>query len=154
MQTTLTNRVAIVVRAAFTGALLIALAACTPQEVPPWTDGEMEELLNYFGEIGEAYALLDVCMPMLEADEKAKYELIAAIKADRYAKLLQMDTDRELKELFRFFRRRGGTPEQNLSLRLRYEEAYQQTGHDITSVQVCINTIKDYANTLINMRVR
>lgn len=141
-------------RAVLAGAILMAALACTPQEVPPWADPEMDELLDYFGEIGEAYAVLDICMPMLEADEDAKYQLVSAIKADRYAKLLQFDTAYELKRLFGYFRKRGGTPEQNLALRLRYEEAWQQAGHDITSVEVCIITIKDYANTIINMRVQ
>lgn len=80
-------------------AILLVLASCSEPEVPPWTDSEMEELLGYFGEIGEAYALLDICMPMLEADGEAKYELVSAIKADRYAKLLQMDSSYELKKL-------------------------------------------------------
>lgn len=134
--------------------MLSAAAACSDNNVPPWTDAEMQELLGYFEEIGEAYALVDICMPMLEADAEAKYQLVSAIKADRYAKLLQMDTNYELKRIIRHFRERGGTPKQNLSLRLRYEESRRDAGEAITSVQVCVDTIKDYANTIINMRVR
>lgn len=134
--------------------LLFALAACTEPDVPPWTESEMQERLDHFGEVGEAYALLDICIPMLEADPEAKYQLVSAIEADRYAKLLQIDTDYELKRMFRFFRERGGTSEQHLALRLRYEEARRDAEAQITSVQVCVDTITDYANTLINMRVQ
>ena len=91
---------------------------------------------------------------MLEADPEAKYELVSAIEADRYAKLVQIDTNYELKRMFSFFRERGGTSEQHLALRLRYEEARRDAEAQITSVQVCVDTITDYANTLINMRVQ
>lgn len=140
-------------KAALSAVVLIATLACTPQEAPPWSDAEMSDLLDYFGEVGEAYAILDICIPMLEADSEAKYQLVSAIKADRYAKLLQFDTGYELKRLFDFFRQRGGTSEQNLALRQRYQDAWQQASDDITSLQVCVDTIRDYANTMINMRV-
>lgn len=137
-------------------AVLFALVSCSEPEVSPWTDSEMEEHLDYFGEVGEAYALLDICMPMLESDAEAdaKYELVSAIKADRYAKLLQIDTSYELRKLFKFFRERGGSPEQHLQLRQHYDEARADAADRITSAQVCVDTIKDYANTMINMRVQ
>lgn len=137
-------------------ASLIAstLWACSPTQTPPWTETEMKELLEYFGEVGEAYALVDMCIPMIEADEEAKYQLVTAIKADRYAKIRQFDTQRELRKLLEHFRERGGSSQQILALRLHYEETYRQAENDISSVQVCVDTIKDYANTIINMRVQ
>lgn len=134
-------------------AMLLGLIACSQPDIPPWTEGEMEELLEYFGEVGEAYALVDMCIPMIEADPEAKYQLVTAIEADRYARIRQMDTDQELKKLFAYFRQRGGTSQQNIDLRLRYEEARRLAEDQISSVQVCVDTITDYANTIINMRV-
>jgi len=139
---------------AITLLLLFALTGCTEPEGPPWSEREMKERLSYITEVGEAYALLDICMPMLEADPDAKYQLVSAIEPDRYAKLLQFDTDYEQKRLFEYFRERGGTAEQHLALRLRYEDARREAEGQITSVQVCVDTITDYANTLINMRVQ
>jgi hypothetical protein len=150
----LTRRRATLSRALVLGAILLGLVSCSQDEVAPWTDKEMKELLGYFEEIGQAYALVDICMPMIEEDEEAKYQLIADIKADRYARILQMDTERELKKLLAHFRGRGGTSKQNLSLRLRYEESRREAEMQISSVQVCVDTLKDYANTIINMRVR
>ena len=134
--------------------ILFAIVACTESDGPPWTDREMQEKLDYIGEVGETYALLDMCIPMIEADAEARYQLVSAIEADRYAKLLQIDTNYELKKLFRFFRERGGTSEQHLALRLHYEEASRVAEAQITSVQVCVDTITDYANTIISMRVQ
>lgn len=159
MHTHMTRHRTALSRAPVLGAILLAavllgLVACSQDEVAPWTDKEMKELLVYFEEIGQAYALVDICIPMIEKDEEAKYQLIADIKADRYAKILQMDTERELKKLLGHFRHRGGTSEQNLALRLRYEEARREATNQISSVQVCVDTLRDYANTIINMRVR
>lgn len=157
MHTTLTNlRISLLTslaKALMIGATATALYACSPAEAPPWTKSEMKELVEYFGEVAEAYALVDICIPMIEADGEAKYQLVSAIEASRYAKIRQFDTQRELTELFDYFRERGGSPQQNLTLRRHYEEAYRQAGEEISSVQVCIDTIKDYANTIINMRV-
>lgn len=135
------------------GLIASALWACSPPETPPWTEVEMKRLLEYFGEVGEAYALVDMCIPMIEADANAKYQLLAAIKADRYAKITQFDTQRELARLLAHFRDSGGSSHQYLTLRLHYEAAYRQAEEDISSVQVCVDTLKDYANTIINMRV-
>lgn len=134
--------------------ILLALVACTEQDAEPWPESEMAEKLEFIGEIGEAYAVLDICMPMIEADTEAKYQLVSEIKADRYAKLLQIDTEREQKLTFEYFRLQGGSSEQRLALRLRYEEARREAERQITSVQVCVDTMTSYANTIINMRVR
>lgn len=154
MQRKLTIVMTFLARSLQAGLIASALWACSPSETPPWTEAEMKELLEYFGEVGEAYALVDICIPMLEADEDARYQLLTAIKADRYAKIKQFDTQRELKKLLAHFRSQGGSSQQNLALRLHYDEAYRQAEDDISSVQVCVDTMKDYANTIINMRVQ
>lgn len=154
MQAILKNLWAPLVKSLLASLIASTLWACSPTQTAPWTETEMKELLEYFGEVGEAYALVDMCIPMIEADEDAKYQLVTAIKADRYAKIRQFDTQRELTKLLAHFRGRGGSSQQNLALRLHYEEAYRQAEDDISSVQVCVDTIKDYANTIINMRVQ
>lgn len=154
MQAILKNVWGPLVKCLQAGLIAFALWACSPTQPPPWTETEMKELLEYFGEVGQAYALVDMCIPMIEADGEAKYQLVTAIKADRYAKIKQFDTQRELVNLLAHFRGRGGSTQQNLALRLHYEEAYRQAEDDISSVQVCVDTIKDYANTIINMRVQ
>lgn len=78
---------------------------------------------------------------------------MSEIEADRYTKLLRFDTEQERERVFRFYRRRGGNDEQNAIIERTYYEAYDAALDDITSIQVCIETIKDYANTLIYMRI-
>lgn len=55
-------------------ALTIALLlqACAEEEIEPWGDTRFKEIVTQIGEVGESYAVLDICMPMLEADEEAK----------------------------------------------------------------------------------
>jgi hypothetical protein len=131
----------------------LSAVSCAEEPLAPWNEGENQRIKDQLAEVAEAYAILDVCIPWLEADSEAKHELIDTIKADRYAKLTSINTDKEREKIFRFYEMRGGTPDQNIAFRETYEAAYETAVLDITSTSVCVNTIKDFANTIINMRI-
>lgn len=133
--------------------LLSTLTACGEEEIAPWTDREFEEILGKMEELGKGYAVLDICMPMLEEDDKARADLMNVIMADRYTKLEELDTERERDKVFAYYEARGGSPEQNALMRDTYEASYEAALDEITSIDVCVETISDYANTLIYMRV-
>jgi hypothetical protein len=52
--------------------LAIFAAACSDATPEPWSAAEMHALSEQFSHIAEAYAVVDICIPMIDADKEAK----------------------------------------------------------------------------------
>jgi hypothetical protein len=113
----------------------------------------MSALSEQFGHIAEAYAVVDVCMPMIDADRDAKRSVISKIEVRRYSQLSQMDTEAELAKFFAHHRQHGGTDEQAATLDRIYRESHEAAAQLLTSVDGCAETVSDYANTILNTKV-
>jgi len=113
----------------------------------------MNELSEQFGHIAEAYAVVDVCIPMIDADKEAKRRVISKIEVRHYSKLSQMNTEAELAKFLAHHRQSGGTDEQAAALDRIYRESYQAAAQLLTSLDSCVETVVDYANTILNTKV-
>jgi hypothetical protein len=133
--------------------LAILAAACSEGEPEPWSAAEMSALSEQFGHIAEAYAVLDVCMPMIDADKDAKHSVISKIEVRRYSQLSHMNTEAELAKFLAHHRQRGGTDEQAAVLDRVYRESHAAAAQLLTSVDGCAETASDYANTILNTKV-
>jgi hypothetical protein len=114
----------------------------------------MNALSEQFGHIAEAYAVVDVCMPMIDANKDAKRSVISKIDVRHYSQLSQMDTEAELAKFFAHHRQSGGTDEQAAALDRIYRESHEAAAQLLTSVDGCAETASDYANTILNAKVR
>jgi hypothetical protein len=114
----------------------------------------MNELSEQFGHIAEAYAVVDVCIPMIDADKDAKFSVISEIEVRGFTQLSQMDTEAELANFLAHHRKSGGTDEQAAALERIYREAHEAAKHQLTSIDGCVETVSDYANTILNTKVR
>ena len=142
------------VRSVTLGWLVILAAACSESAPEPWSATEMSALSEQFSHIAEAYAVVDVCMPMIDANKDAKRSVISKIEVRRYSQLSQMDTEAELANFFAHHRQRGGTDEQAAALDRIYRESHEAAAQLLTSVDGCVETASDYANTILNTKVR
>ena len=133
--------------------LVIFAAACSERAPAPWSAAEMNALSEQFGHIAEAYAVVDVCMPMIDANKDAKRSVISKIDVRHYSQLSQMDTEAELAKFFAHHRQRGGTDEQAEALDRVYHESHGAAAQLLTSVDGCAETASDYANTILNTKV-
>jgi hypothetical protein len=134
--------------------LAILAAACSDTAPEPWNAAEMSALSEQFSHIAEAYAVVDICMPMIDANKDAKRSVISKIEVRRYSQLSQMDTEAELANFFAHHRQRGGTDEQAAALDRIYRESHEAAAQLLTSVDGCVETASDYANTILNTKVR
>ena len=134
--------------------LAILAAACSDSAPEPWSAAEMRALSEQFGHIAEAYAVVDVCMPMIAANKDAKHSVISKIEVRHYSQLSQMDTEAELANFFAHHRQRGGTDKQAAALDRIYRESHEAAAQLLTSVDGCVDTASDYANTILNTKVR
>ena len=132
--------------------LAILAAACSESAPEPWNAAEMSALSEQFGHIAEAYAVVDVCMPIIDADRDAKRSVISKIEVRHYSQLSRMDTEAELAKFFAHHRQRGGTDEQAAALERTYRESHAAAVQLLTSVDGCAETVSDYANTIINTK--
>jgi len=133
--------------------LATAAAACSEQAPKPWSSAEMSALSEQFAHIAEAYAVVDVCVPMIAADKDAKYTVISKIDVRHFSQLAQMDTEAELARLIAHHRERGGTDEQAAELDRIYREAHEEATRHLTSIDNCVETVCDYANTILNTKL-
>jgi len=113
----------------------------------------MNQLREQFSHIAEAYAVVDVCIPMIDADKEAKRSVIAKIDVRRYSQLSQMNTESELTRFIAYHRRSGGTDEQAAELDQIYRESHQAAARLLKSVGDCAETVADYVNTILNTKV-
>jgi hypothetical protein len=131
----------------------ILATACSEQAPEPWNAREMNALSEQFGHIAEAYAVVDVCIPMIDADKDAKRSVISKIEVRHYSRLSQMNTEAELAAFIAHHRKSGGTDEQAAALDQIYRESHQAAAQLLTSIDNCVETVTDYANTILNTRV-
>ena len=134
--------------------LAILTLACSDGAPEPWTAAEMNALSKQFGHIAEAYAVVDVCLPMIDANQEAKREVISKIDVRHYSQLSQMDTEAELAKFIALHRKDAGTDEQAAALDRIYRESHAAAAQLLTSVDNCAETVSDYANTILNTKVR
>ena len=113
----------------------------------------MNALSEQFGHIAEAYAVVDVCIPMIDSDKDAKRSVISKIEVRHYSQLSQMDTEAELAKFIAHHRESGGTDEQAAALDQIYRESHQAAAQLLTSIDNCAETVTDYANTILSTRV-
>ena len=73
--------------------LAILAAACSDGAPEPWSAAKMGALSEQFGHIAEAYAVVDVCMPMIDADKNAKRSVISKIEVRHFTQLSRFDTE-------------------------------------------------------------
>jgi hypothetical protein len=134
--------------------LAILAAACSDRASEPWNAAEMSALSEQFVHIAEAYAVVDVCMPMIDANKGAKRSVISKIEVRHYSQLSQMDTEAELAKFFAHHRQSGGTDEQAAALDRIYRKSHEAAAQLLTSVDGCAETASDYANTILTTKVR
>jgi hypothetical protein len=134
--------------------LAILAAACSDGAPEPWTAAEMNALSKQFGHIAEAYAVVDVCLPMIDANMEAKRTVISKIDVRHYSQLSQIDTEAEIAKFIAFHRKGGGTGEQAAALDRIYRESHEAAAQLLTSVDDCAETTTDYANTILNTKVQ
>jgi hypothetical protein len=133
--------------------LAILAVACSDGAPEPWSAAEMRTLSEQFSHIAEAYAVVDVCMPMIDVNKDAKRSVISKIEVHRYSQLSRMDTEAELAKFFAYHRQRGGSDEQAAALDRIYRESHEAAARLLTSVDSCTEAASDYANTILNTKV-
>jgi hypothetical protein len=133
--------------------IAIVASACSDEATKPWNPAEMSALSEKFGHIAEAYAVVDVCIPMIDADKEAKRSVIAKIEIRHYSQLSRMNTEAEIAKFLAFHRQSGGTDEQAATLEQIYRESYRTAAQHLTSVANCAETVSDYSNTILQTRV-
>ena len=127
--------------------------ACSNEAPEPWTAMEMNALSEQFAHIAEAYAVVDVCIPMIDADKEAKRSVISKIEVRKYSQLSQMNTENELAKFVAHHRKSGGSDEQAAALEQTYRESHQAAAQLLTSLDGCVETVTDYVNTILNTKV-
>lgn len=132
----------------------ILVVACSDRAPEPWNAAEMSALSEQFGHIAEAYAVVDVCLPMIDANKDAKRRVISKIAVRHYSQLSRMDTEAELAKFLAFHRERAGTDEQAAALEQIYRESHGAAAWLLTSVDSCEEAMSDYANTILNTKVQ
>lgn len=142
------------IRSITLGWLAILAIACSESGPEPWSAAEMRALSEKFSHIAEAYAVIDVCMPMIDANKDAKRSVISKIEIRHYSQLSRMDTEAELANFFAYHRQDGGTDEQAAELDRIYRESHQAAARLLKSLDGCVETATDYANTILNTKVR
>jgi hypothetical protein len=113
----------------------------------------MNHLIEEFGHIAEAYAVVDACIPKIESDRDAERELISMIGLRSYTQLARMDTNAELEGFWVYHKSQGGSPEQYANLEQVYQDAYQAAQPHLGSLKNCVETVSDYANTILHTTV-
>jgi hypothetical protein len=141
------------IRAIALCTLAFSSPGCSDDKPQPWNPAELTALTEEFTHIAEAYAVADVCMPMLDADRDARYRVVSAIEVQRYTQLLNLDTEAELTRFLAHHERRGGTKEQYEIIDRAYRVAYAEAAKGLGSVAICVETVTDYANTILNTNV-
>jgi len=134
--------------------LALLTAACSDRAPKPWSAREMSALSEQFSHIAEAYAVVDICMPMIDANPAAKRRVISEIDVRRYAQLAAMDTETELANFLAFHRKDGGSDEQAATLEQIYRESHAAAAQLLKSLDGCEEAASDYANTILNTKVR
>ena len=70
--------------------LLIGAAACSNDAPQAWSGEDLLKHADVMGNAGTAYAVHDICMPMIESDAEISSRVSLTIGAKRYTQLLEM----------------------------------------------------------------
>jgi hypothetical protein len=132
--------------------ILATLSACGQDQPQSWNKAEMAARAETFGHIGEAYAVLDVCVPLVALDADARFALAEKIGARSYSRLAGMDTARELGRFVAVHAAQGGTPAQHAQLLAVYRDAHGRASEIVDTVAACGETLAEWANTLLQTR--
>ncbi len=134
-------------------ALMLVLWACEAQEVP-WSADELKDHQEQMHNAGRAFAVRDLCMPMINEDEDARLRVLLAIEAKRYSQLKEIDTEARRAWLLKHAWNSHGTAEQRASLEASYDASYEATFNEIEAdpkpLETCVLTIIDFHNSIIN----
>jgi len=133
---------------------VMILAACADEATQVWSEKDLLRYTDVMSNAGTAYAVHDVCMPMIEGDEEISERVSLEIGAKRYTQLQAMDTAKEYGKMIDFYRRKGGTDDQIDILETAYGDGYDEAVEQLTSAAVCEETVTDFHNTILNTRVR
>ena len=93
-------------------------------------------------------------MPMIDGDDDASTRVSFEIGAKRYTQLLEIDTEDRVQDMLTFYENAGGTEEQIAALESAYQESYDDTSIELTSLEVCSETVINFHNTILNAKVR
>ncbi len=140
-------------RIALCCGIAILATACSEKAPKPWSKAEMNALSDQFSHIAEAYAVVDVCMPMIDADPETKRAVIAKIEVSRYSQISSINTQTEVAKFLAYHRRTGGTDAQAAALEWVYQDSYRTAAQGLKSIENCAETVTDYANTILQTRV-
>jgi hypothetical protein len=130
----------------------MALLSCSEEGPKAWTPKEMKHLVKQFGHIAEAFAVADLCMPVIDSDREAERELTSKIGIPHYTQLLSMDTEAELERFWVYHHGQGGSAEQHAKLKKVYQDAYQAAVPHLGALDTCVETVSDFANTILHTR--
>ncbi len=135
-------------------ALYGGLSACSQGTSTPWTNKDLEKFSDQMSNAGKAFAVADVCMPLIDSDADTRTRVILEISAKRYTQLLEIDAEDRLEDMIAFYKNAGGTEEELATLEASYQDTYDETLADLTSIGVCEETVVNFHNTIINAKVR
>lgn len=129
------------------------ITGCEPKP-EEWDEDTFYKYYDIMTGMGTAYAVHDICMPMLEADEEARKQVTQEINPKRWAELLVFDTAQKYEEAIVFLNEIGGEEGQIAYLEEAYQTSYDAAVDEIHSATQCVQTLIDYHNTILNTGVR
>lgn len=131
---------------------LFGLSTCDEKPPVAWSAAELEDHQTQIRNVAVAFAIVDDCMPQIDADDEARFELIMEIEAARYTALREFDTTQRLEEIFAAIWATGGTERQRAQVKEAYLVARKETMADLDSLSTCMTTLKAYKNTILALR--
>ncbi len=129
------------------------VVGCSPDAAAPWNPAEMNWRVEELGHIAEAYAVVDLCIPMIDSDRDAKHSLVSKIGVPNYASLKRMDTEVELARFLAYHQSEGGSQQQHARLERAYRVAYEEAQPQLRSLDICLETVTDFVNTILNTKL-
>ncbi|TNE56744.1 MAG: hypothetical protein EP340_10870 [Alphaproteobacteria bacterium] len=129
------------------------LMGCDPKP-EEWDEDTFYKYYDIMTNMGTAYAVHDVCMPMLEDDAEARKRLTQEINPQRWAELLELDTAEKYAEAIDYLSQIGGDNGQIAYLEEAYQTSYDAAVDQIYTADQCVDTLIDYHNTILNTGVR
>ncbi len=125
---------------------------CGPEADPTWNQREIGRRVEEFGHIAEAYAVVDSCVPMIDADPDAKHTLVSSVGVRSFSSLKRINTEAELGRFLAHHQSQGGSPEQHAQLERAYRAAYEKAQPQLSSLDSCLETVQDFVNTILHTK--
>ncbi|TNE41350.1 MAG: hypothetical protein EP347_02175 [Alphaproteobacteria bacterium] len=129
------------------------VAGCEPKP-EEWDEDTFYKYYDVMTNMGTAFAVHDICMPMLDADDEARKRLTQEINPQRWAELLEFDTAEKYAEAVDYLNEIGGEEGQIAYLEEAYQTSYDAAVEQIYTADQCVDTLIDYHNTILNTGVR